>query len=815
MPEKRVHPGSSPFPTWHRLAFWRQGLSPWLLVAILLLAFGLRLHRIGAQSLWNDEGTSIALAQRDLVTIARDAAQDIHPPLYYWLLSGWVELVGTSEAAVRSLSAGLGVLLVALVFALGHLLAGRRAGLVAAFLAAINPFQVYYAQEARMYMLLAVGAALAFYAALRWAAEASGRGDGRGAQRWGVLYVLAAAGGLYTHYAFPLVLLAVNLVIVVHIGLLWRTAPTVGRSNLLWWLAFQVGAGLLFLPWLPAAYRQLTTWPQPAATYSLVGALTQTSQLLTIGPAAASWSQTLLYSLPFLLLLRPTPRSPRLSRPVAYLAPVLWLVVPLALIFGLGLFKDAYLKFMLVTSPAFCLLAGRALVPFFHRPRWLKVTESTLYSLLAASLILASVVGLRGYYNDPAYARDDYRAIASYIEAIGRPGDAILLNAPGQQEVFDYYYDGPLPIHPLPKSRPLDPAATRESLQALAQPGGRIFAVLWATDESDPDRVIEGWLDTNTYKALDSWYGNVRLVMYAVPEQAPTSPQRPLDVVLGSDGEPPDRIALLGYSLLDERLAAGEIAQITLFWQVEETPAQRYKVFLHVLDAGNHILGQRDAEPGGGVQLTTLWEPGQTIVDNYGLPVHPATPPGTYRVEVGMYDPETNRRLKVVQGSDGEVQLGADRVWLSPLTVVHPASPFPVTALDVQHRADARFGQLDLLGYDVYRLGSAHQPEAALHPGEVLHVNLYWQAVGQPREDWGVVIDLVDSEGTARASIRGEPALDFPTSQWQPGDVWRGQFNLALPGDAPAGAYRLYIQPIPPVGTRPAPFRSEPIQVTR
>jgi mannosyltransferase len=120
--------------------------SPWLtvlLVAILLLALGLRFYRLGAQSLWNDEGTSVAVAGRDLGTIAQDAANDIHPPLYYWLLSGWLRTFGSSEAAVRSLSALLGVALVALIYAVGRWTAGRWAGALAALLAAMNPFQVY------------------------------------------------------------------------------------------------------------------------------------------------------------------------------------------------------------------------------------------------------------------------------------------------------------------------------------------------------------------------------------------------------------------------------------------------------------------------------------------------------------------------------------------------------------------------------------------------------------------------------------------------------------------------------------------------
>jgi len=174
-------------------------LQTFLLVAILLLALGLRLFNLDAQSLWNDEGTSVAVAQRDLATIARDAAQDIHPPLYYWLLSGWLRLTGPSEFAVRALSAFLGVVLVALVYVLGRLLANRWVGLAAAFLAAINPFQIYYSQEARMYMLLAVLTAATMLALVRFVERDS-------IPALGVLVLLEAAG-LYTHYSFLFVIL--------------------------------------------------------------------------------------------------------------------------------------------------------------------------------------------------------------------------------------------------------------------------------------------------------------------------------------------------------------------------------------------------------------------------------------------------------------------------------------------------------------------------------------------------------------------------------------------------------------------------------
>jgi hypothetical protein len=58
-----------------------------------------------------------------------------------------------------------------------------------------------------------------------------------------------------------------------------------------------------------------------------------------------------------------------------------------------------------------------------------------------------------------------------------------------------------------------------------------------------------------------------------------------------------------------------------------------------------------------------------------------------------------------------------------------------------------------------------------------------------------------------------EPAGAYPTSHWQAGDVWRGQFNLALPAHAPPGRYGLRVGPIAPDGATPEPFLSEPLDV--
>jgi len=475
------------------------------------------------------------------------------------------------------------------------------------------------------------------------------------------------------------------------------------------------------------------------------------------------------------------------------------------LMFALGLYREAYLKFLLVTAPALCLLMACGLTARLPGPSVAGARLVRGLQWMAAGVILASsLVALWGAYTDPVHARDDYRGIAAYIEAVGQPGDLVILNAPGQQEVFGYYYRGLLPVVPLPESRPPDPAQTEAALADHIQPGARVFAVLWATDESDPQRLVEGWLDRRTFKALDSWYGNVRLAVYAAPEQAPAAPEFVVDAWLKSP-ETGDEVRLVGSNLLNERLAAGDIAQLALFWQVEAQPVQRYKVFVHVLDDGNQIVGQRDAEPGGGAFLTPLWEPGEPVIDYWGVPIHPATPPGRYRVEVGMYNPETGQRLLT---TDGEGQ-----IWLEPLVVERPLAAAPTAALGMQHEAGADLGGLVLLGYDLYRLGMEHQLDAPLRPGDLLHVNLYW-TTGQPLSgDWGVEIAVVDAGARVQVQISGQPVGGYPTGQWQAGDLWRGQFTLPLPADLPSGRYRLQIGAVAPGGDMLYEFLSEPFRV--
>jgi len=221
----------------------------WIGLAVITGAIA-RFAFITKSSIWHDEGFSILLAKRSSVEIWIGSARDVHPPLYYLLLHWWMKLFGDSVVAIRSLSAvaSLGVIIVG--FLIIKRMAGQRAAILAAFILALAPFLVRYSQEARMYGLLGLFMLLALYAVMRIVEQPK--------IVWPyVLYAIMIGFGMYTHYFTGLAVIAFWVYLIfLQSPKQWRIGKTIFLS-LKWWLA-NVAALLLFLPWLPSAFAQLT-----------------------------------------------------------------------------------------------------------------------------------------------------------------------------------------------------------------------------------------------------------------------------------------------------------------------------------------------------------------------------------------------------------------------------------------------------------------------------------------------------------------------------------------------------------------------------
>jgi uncharacterized membrane protein len=182
----------------------------WILAGLIALGAALRFATLGVQSYHHDEIVTASRVLRVGFGHAMDAVgfSESAPPLYYALAWVWTQVTGTGPWGLRSLSALAGVATIPVAFLIGRELRGRRAGLLAAALVAVNPMLIWYSQEARAYALLAFFCALSLLFCAR-ALRVGGAVDGREEMRdkrdfvlWGVFSALALA----THYfaVFPL-----------------------------------------------------------------------------------------------------------------------------------------------------------------------------------------------------------------------------------------------------------------------------------------------------------------------------------------------------------------------------------------------------------------------------------------------------------------------------------------------------------------------------------------------------------------------------------------------------------------------------------
>jgi len=243
----------------------------------------------------------------------------------------------------------------------------------------------------------------------------------------------------------------------------------------------------------------------------------------------------------------------------------------------------------------------------------------------------------------------DYQAVAQILATTGQKTDAILVVPPDQAEAMGRTYDGPLTPYLLPQGRSMEPEGMAEVLEEIVTRHSVIFVVFREEQSVDPDRYIEGWLNEHAYRGQTEWHGSVRLVPFAAlvagaggTPGAGEEIENPLDVRLG------DQVKLLGYNLAEEQIEPGRMVRLVLFWETSEPLAERLAVFAHVLDADGQLVAQQDSQPGGGSRPTIMWAVGEVIPDPVGILIPAGTPSGEYQIVVGMYHPDTGKRLPAV-----------------------------------------------------------------------------------------------------------------------------------------------------------------------
>ena len=270
-----------------------------VLVLLVVLSLLLRTTALHARY-WIDEGLSVGIASHPFFDVPGVLRQDGSPPLYYLILHVWTALFGDGEARTHGLSVLFAVATVPVGYAFGRLLFDVRAGLATALLLAINPFLTYYAQETRMYALLAL---LSIVTAGSFALAFAERRRG-----WRWVFAASLALSLYTHNWA----LFFGVGTVVAFAVLWWRSderPALLRDGL---QAYGLAA-LAYLPWVPTlvfqARHTAAPWSDRPALADLWATLAS-----VLGGAAPAMAFALVALVGVAAVLRVAPGAGRAAR---------------------------------------------------------------------------------------------------------------------------------------------------------------------------------------------------------------------------------------------------------------------------------------------------------------------------------------------------------------------------------------------------------------------------------------------------------------------------------------------------------------------
>jgi mannosyltransferase len=765
---------------------------------ILLLAFALRLYRLGYQSIWYDEAVSIHLAAKDLGALTLHTARDIHPPLYYYLLHFWVRAAGTSEFSVAFFSLVFGVLIVALAYRLGHRICGRRVGLLTAFLIAVSPFNLWYSQEMRMYTLGALLGLLTLYCLMRLLGLWGRTPEAKGAERrfW-MGYVLAAAAGLYSLYYFAFLLLFENLFVLA--WWLWnRLSRREQPLSLARWLLAQVLVLALYLPWLPIALRQALFPPVPPwrAFSSLATVITESWAALSLGQSVEPESLLIwpVLSLSFAIyLLGVAGRGPGPKHWPTSLLLCGYTFVPVLVIYLLSLRTPLFhVRYVFTYSPPFYLLLAMGLVRMGNRWR-------VAVPLVLAVVVAASGLSVHAYHTSPQYAADDHRAAVGYVEDRVAPGDAVLINAGYAYPAFLYYYQGDIAWrgrlvdyqpeqvteqgvvllqtgtvggdeglgwgHPDSDFYATSETETAEALERVFAHHPRVWVYRIYDTVTDPEGFIRSWLEEHgRLVGEEDFVGEAYLrvscyLTHTGPEYDGELVHHSLGLDLGHG------LRLLGYEG-PAMVRSGEELSLTLLWQA----SQELETSLDVRVSFAVEDGFRVADAESTILPEMLKETGELVSQEIRLPVPPGTAPLDYDLLLELSDS--------LEPSGVIVPVGTIRV-LRPL--------IPLSTPSMPHEPWANFGDtLQLTGYAI--------EGSEVRAGGQVRGELLWRAWDTPLPPMEAEVVLTNAAGETLVSTKASyPGAAYPSTLWEREELVRELYLVEVPESASPGLYELSV----------------------
>jgi hypothetical protein len=448
---------------------WLERVPGWasagaLLIAVMVVSTYVRTRYVGGQ-FWEDEAITTGIASHPLSAIPGVLRHDGSPPLFYLLLHVWISVFGPTEAATHWLNVTIGLLCIPAGMWAAWSLFGRRAGMYAVVLFGFSTFLSAYAEETRMYELMGLLGILATAAFIH----------GFVYRRRGYLIMFAVCEALllYTH-AWGLFFGAGS---VVALYLVWRTTPHEERRGLVRdGVMTYLGAGILFLPWLPNFIYQATHTGAPWAPRIKFGVPVLLSRDLLGGDRL---TVVLLFAI-ILGLAHYFTRAGRRTRE----GTVMWtlIVLPLATLVLAWLASQI--------TPAF---VARYMAPILASILLLAAWGAARSGVVGLVAIILTVVFVTHISSYTPQNKSDMRGISGEMTPLLHSGDVVLSGQPDQLPLAWYYLPGNLQyatslggvkdarymdwVYALRRLRASRPNAVVDPLVASLKPGQQLLFV--------------------------------------------------------------------------------------------------------------------------------------------------------------------------------------------------------------------------------------------------------------------------------------------------------------------------------------------------
>ncbi|MBE7471245.1 MAG: hypothetical protein DPW09_17070 [Anaerolineae bacterium] len=667
-----------------------------IILLLLLVAFFLRTYQLDSQSLRGDEAATVlysALPIGDLWELSR--VTDPHPPLYYLLLHPWQWLVGESAWAMRFAGVLASTLAVAALYTLVRRTLGQsQAALLAAGLLAVNPLQIWLAQDIRSYPFFTLLGLLSSWAL--WQAVGGGQKSEVRSQKSVVssqinthhaprttshpssfilhpssftswfLYILLTLTCFYIHYYTAFLILFQGLFVLVNLGRFWASR---------WpWLVSQLVIALMMIPGLQLAYNFIGEAAGGIDKIAVPDILRLASTSLltgfTLADSWGAWVSLLLLPL-WLVGLLTLLRRDRISGSFWTLFFAIPVLSVIALSIDRPFFKE---RFLVQAQPAFELLLAVGFLTFWQagkrpgtgdrRPgiilnfsRFTPHTSRFLASLLLASLLTVNTVALANYLTNPAYAKaPPWRFYHDYVSDHARPGDVMLTNFP--EAAVSYYSPNELPFYVVPAERDRPVAERLEQTEQIAGAYQRIWFLPMLRQGFDEQGDVLTWLDRHADRVHQVFFPDYNLNLYLSPPAIETAlVNQPVVFAHGP--------RLRGYQIFDKEgdsrltpdasgtgyrlsLKPEDEFTVSLYWQSSGPTDASYTVFVHLIAADGFNRAGQDNLPVWGSYPTTAWQPGEKLTDKYTLTIPAGAPPGDHYLRLGWYNSATQERVPVV-----------------------------------------------------------------------------------------------------------------------------------------------------------------------